>query len=379
MKQPYLRLNHHPSGVKTFYMYKSWNGKPVRVTIGRYPGYTPEAARKICGTHLASLALGVDPREEKRKAKQEAAVDKSKLLTVDDVFQEYLKRPLSESSVRLYKQTMKKTLASIRDIPMSSITVAQVRTLIMDMESISTRNNSLTLLVSLWNFGNLCFRPDGKVIFPENIPRTASLLYKLKTPLKRRTRRLNKDQFNTFWAATSVMTVTTCVFIRTLLLTGCRRGEWARLTWSMVDWEKSIITIPKRFTKNKSRPRAGDKIVYMTDTLKAEFMLLQGMREGSVFPGFISPKGLPKNLPKMPFDVTPHDLRRTFLSVGESVGIPHVQLKILAGHLATDITEGYIQPSEEDLRHSIAMIHRYMMEAIWGLTNIVEFPVDKQA
>lgn len=40
-------------------------------------------------------------------------------------------------------------------------------------------------------------------------------------------------------------------FFLFLLLTGCRRGEAAALTWEHVDVEQAVISIPSSITKNK--------------------------------------------------------------------------------------------------------------------------------
>jgi integrase len=62
--------------------------------------------------------------------------------------------------------------------------------------------------------------------------------------------------------------------------------------------------------------------------------------------------------------VTPHDLRRTFLTFGERCGVPFVTLKRLVNHSTKgDVTLSYVHPSDDDLRHWAAAIERAILAA----------------
>jgi integrase len=65
--------------------------------------------------------------------------------------------------------------------------------------------------------------------------------------------------------------------------------------------------------------------------------------------------------------ITPHDLRRTFLTFGERVGAPMVVLKRPANHSTKgDVTIGYVLPSEADLRKWAGLIERSILSAAQG-------------
>ena len=65
--------------------------------------------------------------------------------------------------------------------------------------------------------------------------------------------------------------------------------------------------------------------------------------------------------------ITPHDLRRTFLTFGERCGTPFVTLKRLVNHSTKgDVTLGYVHPSDDDLRHWAAAIERAILAAAEG-------------
>ena len=56
-----------PSGVRTFYLYKKVENKPIRIKIGRYPDLSIENARKEAQRLKSDIALGKNPQEEKKK------------------------------------------------------------------------------------------------------------------------------------------------------------------------------------------------------------------------------------------------------------------------------------------------------------------------
>jgi len=61
--------------------------------------------------------------------------------------------------------------------------------------------------------------------------------------------------------------------------------------------------------------------------------------------------------------VSPHDLRRTFATVAESVDISPFALKALINHaLGADVTSGYIQITPERLREPAQRVCDKMME-----------------
>lgn len=67
-----LRLQ--PGGARTFVVkYRTAAGRTRMLTLGRYGPLTPDQARKRAKVELAKVATGVDPVEEKRKAKEAAA------------------------------------------------------------------------------------------------------------------------------------------------------------------------------------------------------------------------------------------------------------------------------------------------------------------
>ena len=71
--------------------------------------------------------------------------------------------------------------------------------------------------------------------------------------------------------------------------------------------------------------------------------------------------------------ITPHDLRRTYLTFAERVRTPFLISKILVNHSTRgDVTAGYMHPSEDDLRYWTAEIERAILATAMGGANVIE-------
>lgn len=71
-------------GSKTFILYRKIDGRPERVTLGRFPDLTIENARDKATEANAQIADGKNPNDEKRKMRAE--------VTLRELFDEYLER-----------------------------------------------------------------------------------------------------------------------------------------------------------------------------------------------------------------------------------------------------------------------------------------------
>ena len=82
-KAQYLRLR-VTCRSKTWLLYK-WgpSGKPIKVTLGKYPSLLPDKALKLAQEHLGELARGVDPNKAKAGKRQAA-------ISLREVFRDYL-------------------------------------------------------------------------------------------------------------------------------------------------------------------------------------------------------------------------------------------------------------------------------------------------
>ena len=69
---------------------------------------------------------------------------------------------------------------------------------------------------------------------------------------------------------------------------------------------------------------------------------------------------------------TVHDLRRTFITIAESLDIPAYALKRLMNHkMSNDVTAGYIVADVDRLRKPMQLITDYILKCM-GLRNSAE-------
>jgi integrase len=155
-------------------------------------------------------------------------------------------------------------------------------------------------------------------------------------------------------------------YLHFLLFTGLRRSEASRMTWDDVDLAGGTFVIPD--TKNKE-PHHLPLSDFIRELL--ERRLAQSESQW-VFP---SPrKDGPLTEPRTAVaKVTEHcgiafqlhDLRRTFITIAESLDIPAYALKRLLNHkFANDVTAGYIVPNTERLRGPMQLITDFIKEKI---------------
>jgi len=81
---------------------------------------------------------------------------------------------------------------------------------------------------------------------------------------------------------------------------------------------------------------------------------------------------------------TLHDLRRTFITIAESLDISYYALKSLVNHKISnggDVTAGYIIPNPERLRGPVQKIADYILAqaGVKGFGKVVKFSKDKVA
>ncbi|MGB4191997.1 MAG: Arm DNA-binding domain-containing protein [Rickettsiales bacterium] len=64
-----LALSITDKGTKTFVVYRKINGKPERVTLGKFPDLSIENARSMAEKVNSEIAQGKNPNEKKKSSK----------------------------------------------------------------------------------------------------------------------------------------------------------------------------------------------------------------------------------------------------------------------------------------------------------------------
>jgi integrase len=154
-------------------------------------------------------------------------------------------------------------------------------------------------------------------------------------------------------------------FLLTALFTGMRRGELTSLRWENVDLKSNLLNLPT--TKN------GDPLNLPLSDFLADLLCQRCARNSGspwVFPGSGSSGHLVETKTFVMrvssgsgVSFTLHDLRRTFITIAESLDVPYYALKRLLNHRTNgDVTGGYIVVNAERLREPVELVAKRILE-----------------
>lgn len=350
------------AGTKTYIVESRINGRSKRLTLGKHGALTPEQARKQARIMLGDIALGKDPQAEKRESRVRG-------ITLEQAYRDYLqsRRNLTPSTLRDYKQCIEGSLKDWLAIPIAEIgkDLVEKRHRKLGATSPARANNTMRVLRAVFNFSMEQYEDqNGQPILAVN-PVTRLSKNRSWYEVRRRQTLLTPTQLRPWYDATLKLNQeTTRDYLHFLLFTGLRRSEASRMTWADVNFDERTFVIP--VTKNHD-----PHYLPMSDFL--ESLLRRRLQQTDtqwVFPSPLTegPLKEPRTALKRVAEhsgitVTLHDLRRTFITIAESLDIPAYALKRLLNHRTThDVTAGYIVPSTERLRDPMQRVTNYLKE-----------------
>lgn len=344
---------------KVFFVEGEVNRRTRRVTIGRADVFAPDVARKKALAVLSDMAEGRNPNEEKRKV----TVTK---LTLAKAFDDFFEaRPqLAPSTVNNYTRTAKLYLKAWRKKPINAITRQMVlkrhRELSEEIGE-TTANNVMRHLRSVYNF--------AAATHDEFPPNPVQILTQARAWHREQRRQtvVTAQDLPMWWKAVMAEPDYSRDFLLMALFTGMRRGELMALRWENVDLAARTLHLPK--TKN------GDPLHLPLSGFLADLLTERKKLVGAspwVFPGpgreghlMETKKFLLRVSAGSGVNFTLHDLRRTFITIAESLDVPYYALKRLLNHRANgDVTGGYIVVNAERLRGPVEQVAERILELV---------------
>jgi integrase len=256
-------------GVISFFVLRRVASKkqPVRHTIGRYPALTLAAARKLAATALADLATGQHPRE--RKTAERAAEARRRETTVAFVAEEFIQRyALKKRTGVVIGQLVRRELVSRwGERPITEVQRGDVIRMVEEISDVSPSAAHRALIY--------CRRLFNWAIARDIYGLTASPCDRLSAndligPQRSRDRVLTDGEVRLIWRATDPPEADypLSAFVRLLLLTGARRSEVAKATWSEIDLDQALWTIGRARMKG-DEPHAVPLSPMAVDLLQA--------------------------------------------------------------------------------------------------------------
>lgn len=349
-------------GVKSFIIEKRINGKVKRVTLGRYGNITVEQARKQAMAYLGEISTGNDPIADK-KNKQKAKT------TLLDAFDDYLKtrKDLKDSTIHDYKRSINGPFKEWQNKALIDISkdMVELKHSTMGKTSKARANNAMRVLRAVFNHAISKYEDDnGNPIIQINpVDRLSQTRawYKIKS----RQTLIKAHQLSDWYAATmQVNNETTRDYLHLVLFTGLRRSEASRLQWNDIDFKAKTLIINETKNHQTHELPLSD---FLYDLLKRRHNEKESIY---VFPSdtergyLVEPRTAVKRVTDISeVSFTLHDLRRTFITIAESLDIPGYALKRLLNHKdPNDVTAGYIVSNVDRLRAPMQKITNFIKQ-----------------
>jgi integrase len=352
------------AGGCSFYFYKWLNGRPARMSLGKWPDLTVDQARTAAESAIGQIAAGRDPEAEHRRRRQEP--------TIADLWGHWLlyatahKKPVSVYEDKLKYNKFLGPWASRRLSTISKAHVQELHSRVGRESGIYAANRLLALLRSMFN-------KSEDIGYRGNNPARGVKLFRERS----RDRFLQPGELGAFFAALESEAEMVRDFYVTLLLTGARRTNTQEMRWQDVDLQAGIWRIPET--------KAGMPVIVplVPPVVAILTRRLQTVIGPWVFPGrrgkaMANPKEAWKRILTAAglSDLRPHDLRRSYGSwlAGQNVSLPIIGR--LLGHRTPQATMVYSRLALDPLREASALASTAILTA-GGQTKLLVAPAEK--
>jgi integrase len=238
------------SGAKSFALRYRAAGKPRKLTIGGYPKFTLEAARKLAREAVVAVARGEDPGAEKKAARQPSGVPQTVDALVPKFMEDYArngarkkrKQPPKPRTLEETGRLLRDVLAAWKGRRLDSIRRRDVAALLNGMagEHAVKANRALAALRCMFGFA-------VKNDYLETSPCSG---VDAPSPEISRDRVLKDAELRLVMRAMEKLEAPLGPFARMLGLTLQRRNEVAGMRWGELDLVEGVWTIPGARTKN---------------------------------------------------------------------------------------------------------------------------------
>lgn len=368
------------SGAKSFVVETLIGNKVRRMTLGKYGKLTAEQARIEAKKLLGKIATGIDPIAERKEKK-------AKSITLKETFAAYkvARKELKPNTLLDYERLMHQVFSDWQNKPLLDVTKDMIakRHRVFGERSKARANSAMRLLRAIFNFAAGEYEDSqGRTLIPENpvkrlshtrawyrVDRKQTVIKTHELPAWFKAVMEVKDERST--GKSSILRD----YFLLLLFTGLRRQEAIELTWDRVDLKAKTITITDTKNHHTHVLPLSDFLMDLFKNRKAE----SDPEDKFVFPGDgktgynVEPrKVMQKIIDQSGVTFTLHDLRRTFITIAESLDIPAYALKRLLNHRMTqDVTAGYIVMDVERLRVPMQKITDHLLR-LAGVTKPAE-------
>ncbi|MCZ6839459.1 MAG: integrase arm-type DNA-binding domain-containing protein, partial [Alphaproteobacteria bacterium] len=257
------------NGRRSFILEYWLGGRQRRYTIGKYPEWKPEAARKRAAELRRQIDRGDDPMDARIKLRTDPTVKK----LADRYYEEHLPTKAPQSQIDDRAMIEDEILPRLGKRKVAEIHYNDIRALhrsITDRGAPVRANRVLSVLSKMFS---LSLIPRAGEVEPWRTPLQGN-------PCKGVARNTESGR-QRFFSAAEIERIAEALgrfpgrgvanVIRLVMLTGCRPGEAMRATWDQFDLDAGVWTKPASSTKTRK--------VHRVPLAAAATQLLQNIRE----------------------------------------------------------------------------------------------------
>lgn len=355
----------------SFILQRDLKGKSTKVTIGRVGTWTVFQARQRAREFAVLMDKGVNPNEEKRKAKARSiTVGEALALHAEDM----RRRDCAPLSVEFVEDDILRYLPDWGDRPLVELTKADC---VERHKKLSTERG-LAIANRVMKMFGAAYRGAARTHeHLHELPPTSAIRWNL---IRRRREPIAWEDLPAWWTKVQSMHNPIRRDLQLLMLfSGLRSHDAKTIRWEHVDMVRKTLHRPK--------PKGGVDRAFTIPLAEVVLGILrQRRRENDVlFPGseWVFPtrlrdgkvshvaeakelraaKTAANHETKVAVLPTPHRLRDTFITAAHECELKDLNIKTLVNHALPggDVTQGYVRPDVEHLRACVEKVARFLL------------------
>ncbi len=341
-----------PTGRRVYVLrFRTLSGIQRKMNIGRCDVLTPDQARDQAREHLAAVARGEDPAVERHSRRSSATIaDLAALHTEDRAGK--IKRSSATNYDIMWRRHILPLIGARRVADFDDDAAAMLHTALGKVSHINA-NRCITLLHGAFELAE-----RKKMRARRSNPFVDVQLF----PEHKRQMILNADQRARLFAALDAYDHPIWAvpyLVRLLILTGCRREEWAMAKWDWINWENHTLNLPDSKTGPKAVPLSAAVVSLLRDIRDigerkpgGKVWICPNMYGTNGLASFVTNWDWIRNRAGLP-GLRLHDLRHTMGSVSHQAGLSMREVADLLGHASTRTTERYVSSVSEERRQIV--------------------------
>jgi integrase len=339
---------------RSFYVQSLVNGKQVRTKLGDHPSMDAKQARDAARRTLVEMRSGMNPNEERRKAR-------SRGITLRDALGLHLSaRQLAQRTKEDYEYNLDQYLRDWLDKPLAELgadraAVRERHVRITQNHGATVADGTFRVLRAIYNRG-LREHPD----LPPNP--TANVDFH---GVKRRSVDANGERLRSWGSTVLGLHPVRRDLHLFMVLTGMRRTAAceARIEHFDVAAKKLHVPKPKGGAARAFDLALSPQLVDLLSHRAAESPKLQ-RKSPWLFPAESKSGHVSEVHQHELGGLSGHALRHTFATLAVQAGVPLLELKYLLNHAASNVTMGYIHVGVDHLMKYQQMASAYVLDAL---------------